>query len=368
MDILICTFTFIFVVLFYFVILWIKLIPYNQKPLEIRTFDNSNSPYHPSVIYFKNGWNGYKYWMAETPFPPQGKPYRDRQECPSIHVSNDGINWTEIKKNPIDDLTETDIKDFNYFSDPHLVFVDNNLECWYRITHRKGIIDNFKNIQLVRKRSCDGINWSTREVMVDLATVNGDSLGNMVVSPAILYQNGKYRMWYVNSESRTHRELSYSESYNGIEWTIQKRCILAGAENMPWHIDVNFIDNKYYLVSYNFKNLTLWESDNGITFNYIKKVLEPSVIGSFYSEGLYRACIIKDKNLKIYFSANDAFKTYIGLLQEYNERFTFVAEGRHQNIISLQLYVYAKKWVSIKFISRKFFNIFTAGYNKFARK
>ena len=52
-----------FVVAFisYISVLWIKLVPYNQKPLKIRTFDKSDSPYHPSVLYIENGWNGYKY-------------------------------------------------------------------------------------------------------------------------------------------------------------------------------------------------------------------------------------------------------------------------------------------------------------------
>lgn len=333
-----------------------RLIPYNQGALKIKTFDRTNSPYHPSVLYFKNGWNGYKYWMAETPFSPRSKPYRDRNECPSIHVSNDGVTWTEIIKNPIDDLTEKEIGELDYFSDPHLVLVDDRIECWYRFTHRRGITNNYQELQLVRKTSKDGVNWSEREILVNLATNEGNSLGNMVVSPAILYQEGKYRMWYVNSESRTYRELSYSESYNGTEWTTHKKCILVGAKNVPWHIDVNFIDNKYYLVSYNFKDLTLWESDNGIIFNYINQIIEPSVIGSFYSEGLYRASIIKDKNVKIYFSANDAFKTYIGLLQEDNGKgFAFVTKERHQNMISLPLYICAKKWVSMKFITGRLF-------------
>ena len=79
-------------------------------------------------------------------------------------------------------------------------------------------------------------------------------------------------------------------------------------------------------------------------------------MGSFYSEGLYRACIIKDRKLKIYFSANDAFKTYIGLLQKDNdEGFAFIAKEKHQNMTSLLLYVCSKKWLSIKFITKRLF-------------
>lgn len=346
----------ILILTIYLIHISIKLRPYNQGPLKIKTFDETDSPYHPSVLYFKDGWNGYKYWMAETPFSPKSKPYRDRNECPSIHVSNDGVAWNEIIQNPIDNLSEKEIEELEYFSDPHLVFVNNRIECWYRFTHRKGITNNYKELQLVRKTSKDGVNWSEREILINLATNEGNSLGNMVVSPAILYQEGKYRMWYVNSESRTYRELSYSESENGTEWTTHQKCILVGAKNVPWHIDVNFINNKYYLVSYNFKDLTLWESDNGIIFNYINQILEPSVIGSFYSEGLYRACIIKDKNIKIYFSANDAFKTYIGLLQKDNDKgFAFVSKEKHQNMTSLLLYICSKKWLSIKFITKRLF-------------
>lgn len=349
----------ILILTIYLIHISIKLRPYNQGPLKIKTFDGTDCPYHPSVLYFKDSWNGYKYWMAETPFSPESKPYRDRNECPSIHVSNDGITWNEIIQDPIDNLTEKEIEELDYFSDPHLVFVNDRIECWYRFTHRNGNEGNFSNLQLIRKYSTDGQHWSEREVMVNLATDEGNSLGNMVVSPAILYQEGKYRMWYVNSELRTYRELSYSESLNGKEWTEQMICTFEREENTPWHIDVNFINGKYYLISYNFKDLTLWESMNGISFTYINKILEPSVMGSFYSEGLYRACILKDRKLKIYFSANDAFKTYIGLLEnekddENNISFKFTTNKRHRNTVSLVRYVFAKKWLSAKFIAKRY--------------
>ena len=338
----------------YIITSWIKLKPYNQKPLEIRTFDGNDSPYHPSVLYFKDGWNGYKYWMAETPFSPRCKPYRDRNECPSIHVSNDGYIWKDISKNPIDNLNEKEREELDYFSDPHLVFVNNKIECWYRFTHRHGVKDYYNELQLVRKSSSDGINWSSREVLVNLATNEGKSLGNMVVSPAILFENEKYRMWYVNSESRIYRELSYSESVDGKEWTIQKKCVLIGQKNMPWHIDVKYIDGKYILISYDFENLTLWESNDGITFNYVKKILEPSKIGSFYSEGLYRACILKDSELKIYFSSNDAHKTHIGLISGDNiSNLKISSKERHKTFVSFIKYVCVKKWISIKFITNR---------------
>lgn len=351
---------FISIVIFYAIHKFVNLQPYNQKPLEIKTFDGSDSPYHPSVLYFKKGWNGYKYWMAETPFSPQCKPYEDRNECPSIHVSNDGINWSEIIKNQIDNLTEKEIEELDYFSDPHLVFVNDHIECWYRFTHRHGKKEKYDDLQLVRKCNKDGVNWSRREVMVNLATNEGKSLGNMVVSPAIIHKNGKYRMWYVNSESRIYRELSYSESVDGKEWTIQKKCVLIGQKNMPWHIDVNYIYGKYYLVSYDLKDITLWESNDGITFNYHKKILEPSVTGSFYSYSLYRACIIEDGKYSIYFSAHDSLKTYIGLIQGTNvNNLKIKGIGKHLSFMGLIRFVCITKWRTIKFIAKRLFKIKT---------
>ena len=340
----------------YVLYIWIKLQPYNQAPLKIKTFDGSDSPYHPTVLYFKDSWNGYKYWLAETPFSPKCKPYEDRNECPSIHVSNDGINWYEITSNPIDDLNKKEVENLDYFSDPHLIYLNGTIECWYRFTHRNGVKDNYNNLQLVRKKSSDGIKWGEREVLVELSATEGNNLGNMVVSPAILYNKGKYRMWYVNSESRIKRGLSYSESIDGKHWLTSKAVVLEGKKNKPWHIDVNYIDNTYYLLSYDLKDLTLWKSHNGITFKYVKVLLSPSVDGSFYSYQLYRSCIIKDEKYKIYFSAHDSFKTYIGLMEGENpEDCKIITTDKHSSIIGLIKFIIKYKIRTIKFILRRIY-------------
>ena len=83
---------------------------YNQSPLFLKTFDGSNSPYHPTVKYKKEGYGGYEFIMSETPFyltlPSVGKNYRDQFECPCIHYSHDGIHWEDVISNPIDKLSE----------------------------------------------------------------------------------------------------------------------------------------------------------------------------------------------------------------------------------------------------------------------
>lgn len=354
MIITITTLSIATIIVLYIIYRWVQLQPYNQQPLDIHTFDGFNSPYHPSVLYFEESWNGYKYWMAETPFSPKCKPYRDRNECPSIHVSNNGIDWKEITSNPIDNLNEQEIEELDYFSDPHLVYANGRLECWYRFTHREGFENKFNNLQLVRKYSYDGVNWSKREIMVNLPAKEGDPLGNMVVSPAIIYENGKYRMWYVNSESRGHRELAYSESVDGQFWGKRRYCTLHNCNNIPWHIDVNVIDNCYYLLNYNFNELTLWESKNGFEFTFIKSVLKPGPVGSFYSNGLYRSCILKDKRYTIYFSADDWLQTFIGVMHgDSIDNMHIISTGKHSSLMSmLKMYLIYKRRSAV-FIAKR---------------
>lgn len=291
---------------------------YNQMPLDIKTFDGLNSPYHPSVVYKQDGWYGYKYWMVETPFSARCLPYRDRNECPSIHVSHNGIEWENITKltNPIDDLDIDGVENFDFFSDPHLFFRGNVLECWYRLTKRHGNIKDTSDCYLIRKTSEDGINWSEREVLVQLKSIQGASLNHMVVSPAIIYRDGEYHMWFVDSESRVQRNLAYSHSIDGRVWSNRVICNFVGSDSMPWHIDVQLIDGIFYLVNYDFSTVSIWKSSNGINFEFIRTLLAPSVPGSFYSNALYRSCIVKtDNEFFVYFSSNNVFRTFIGLMK-----------------------------------------------------
>ncbi len=322
----------------------IKLKPYNQSPLKIHTFDN-NSPYHPSVLYFKDGWNGYKYWMAETPYKPYTKPYRDRYECPSIHVSQDGLHWEELSKgsNPIDDLDERGIRELDYFSDPHLVFKDNAIECWYRLTLRGGDADNHKNHIVIRKVTHDGINWSEREIVIKPGKYH--PLGEMIISQALLYINGKYHIWYVNSENKQGRKLCYSNSDDGIRWTEYTECTLSKENANPWHIDVNVIDKELWLICYDFKDIHLYKGTSYTNFNHLKVLLTPSVFGSFYFNGLYRATMIKDKTYKLYFSADDSFRTFIGIMEgESPADLKVISPDDKKHASFLSLATQAVKW------------------------
>ncbi len=293
--------------------------------------------------------------MAETPYSPLCKPYQDRNECPSIHVSKDGVNWSEVANNPIDNLNGKEIEELDYFSDPHLVYANETLECWYRLTRRKGVSNNHKETLLLRKKSKDGINWSEREVLTKVAEEGKNPLGDAIFSPAIIYKNGKYHMWYVNSDDPHHRGICYSESTDGYVWKQPTTCLLTNYGNRPWHIDVNYIDKKYYLVNYNLYDISIWEGHDGISFKLKKQLLTPSISGSFYGYKLYRACMIKDDvEYKVYFSGNNFIHTYIGLMGGKDiDCLNFIIKGKHLSFIGFIYHLIKLKSFSANFIIKR---------------
>lgn len=316
---IICVFliTILIISVDYFLFIIFFHIKYNKSALSITTFDGNNQPYHPSVLYRNYNWNSSKYWMAITPYPMNAQPYRDRWECPCIYHSNNGIDWNISSSDtyPLDDLNEKEINSKDFFSDPHLLIKDNRIECWYRLTHH---YNHEMDTYILRKTSNDGIHWTKREILIDPNEKDIlFTLGDMVRSPAIIWQN-KYQMWYVdNKKNIGQRNICFSESEDGKQWKSKIICELVGKEINPWHIDVAFIDQQFYLTIYDLNNLTLWISTNGIQFKYIKTILSPSrIYGSYWSDGLYRSVLVKNENeYLMYFSAYDEAKRCIGLMK-----------------------------------------------------
>ena len=188
----------------------------------------------------------------------------------------------------------------------------DTLECWYRISRTQR-----DETYILRKYSADGIHWSERETAIDLQdpAVVRDGPGDMIVSPAIQKIGGRYCMWYVNDIGES-RSICRSFSDDGRNWQKKEYCRLSDTAVVPWHIDVQRIDSIYYMVIYDFRNLTLWSSRDGLFFEKRRLLLAPSPkLGSFYAGGLYRSALLRDdKECKLYFSAFDK-KTAVGLMR-----------------------------------------------------
>lgn len=300
-------------------------------------------PWHPSVLYIAEGWNGHRYWMAQTPFPPMSiAPYRDRYELPCIHYSDDGVHWWPIDTNPISKLSEAAIDAHNYYSDPHLVLKNGILECYYRfsILQNKKLEGN-KTI-LYKRTSKDGIHWTDQQVIADLRIEKDIEIwGEQIISQAVRWDGELYQCWYVDRSSYlTNRKIRYSQSVDGVHWTISKECTLSGRIIDPWHIDVQWYDGLYQMVVYDMVGLYWFESSDGMNYSFVSTIILPSKKwNDFYSEGLYRACSVKAKDeIYVYFSAKNMLRTSIGLLRTHDREKFEICNG-------MKLYCYVQEYL-----------------------
>ncbi len=153
----------------------------DTSDLAIPTFDSNVNTTHPDVIFRSAGWNGYKYWMAHTPYP------FEIRENPSIEVSNDGITWIDPPglTNPLQSSSSSSV----YYSDVELIDridAEGRLYLVYRWE------DGTTN-KLYYTYSTDGITWAPQVAF--MTTVEATLLA---ASPTIVYKDGFWKMWYVD--------------------------------------------------------------------------------------------------------------------------------------------------------------------------
>lgn len=279
--------------------------------LNIPTYDGSGQSNHPKVLYFNNGFAGYKYWMSYTPYP-YGENVR---ENPSIVVSNNGIDWEvpQGAKNPV--INWPGISG-EYNSDPNLVYnsTTNEIEMWYRYSTASAA-----NI-IYRVRTKDGINWTSPEQMYN------SNPSYMILSPSVIIDDNKYKMWYV-TDINEGSKIRYIESTDGFTWT-DPVDVTAGMPSpyVPWHMDVIKIDGNYHFLISSFKDgevrlnnrvLMYGVSPDEKTIESMSQILGPSSQGNWDDGQIYRSSLVYVNGLyKLYYSAmNSNWHWHIGLTQ-----------------------------------------------------
>ncbi|PKE26174.1 hypothetical protein [Macrococcoides caseolyticum] len=269
-----------------------KLIPNVDQALNIPTYDGSNSATHPSVLYFKNGWNGYKFWMAMTPYPNANNKF----ENPSIVASNDNVTWDEPPTNPVNPIAPLAEGD-NYNSDPCLLMKGNTMEMWYRVS-RLATETTWHPREFYRMTSTDGKNWTPKELMFTGATVEEE-----ILSQTIRYIDGKYKMWYVLTKKPEIPVIKYTESIDGKTWSPPRKLNIT----MPdpaytfWHGDVIVDDDGSIQMIMMCKSTTkrwatfyMYSQDN-VNFTTPTLIIKPSVplANKWDSMDLYRPALVK---------------------------------------------------------------------------
>lgn len=204
--------------------------------LDLPTFDGNPNTTHVSVVTFPEGFGGYRYWMAHTPFPDESR------EDPHVCASNDNINWETPPGAPMPIYTRAEaIADFGagkFNSDPELVKLhDGRLACYWRVSGET----------IVRKVTSDGRTWGDLEIIID----NPDEVStNRLISPCIVPEDdGTYSMWTIYGDDTTARDIEHRTSADGVTWGAPTTCTLpVGTDINPWHIAVRRVDSSYHML------------------------------------------------------------------------------------------------------------------------
>lgn len=121
--------------------------------VKLDTYDGSGQATHPDVVDMvqETGrpWNGWRYWMAYTPYPDS----QDAFENPCIAASQDGFTWYDPSNEGINPIDPTPPYAWN--SDTELIWDPEN-ECMV-LNWRQPRWDN--RVYMEFAVSTDGVNW-----------------------------------------------------------------------------------------------------------------------------------------------------------------------------------------------------------------
>ena len=279
-----------------------------KYPLALKNAYGDTQATHPKAIVFGEPWNGYKYWITFTPYCYAD----DRTENPHILASNDLVNWEEPTgfTNPLEPEPEQYKYQVCYNSDSHLVYNGDldRLECWWRYVN-----DDEDLVQIIRKWTVDGVNWSAEEILQEHQRSVDDYL-----SPAVIYEDGIYKIWTIGHGYK----FRYWESVDGTNWQHQwEQPIRYEDSNLrSWHIDVIHTDEGGYetvVVAFdttikNNSHQKMWlyylHSDNNYDYSDAEVLLKPSTDTTNWDNwGIYRSALAFDQGT--YYLFYSAIKT-----------------------------------------------------------
>lgn len=118
---------------------WRQLVLPNPYPAQV------HAPVHPSVLYFEEGWNGFKYWLAFTPYPG----YDSQYENPCVLASDDLESFVEPAPNPLVPKPSS-----GYNADCHLFMGPDKTVMYMAFRERNSL----NSLKVMHTR--DGRTWS----------------------------------------------------------------------------------------------------------------------------------------------------------------------------------------------------------------
>ncbi len=262
----------------------------NQRILRIPTYDGLFQAVHPDIVFFKNGFNGYPFYLVVTPYPYSNRRY----ENPCILVSEDGINFQESVPG-INPLVQP--PPYGYNDDPDMLFITEQKK--FNIYYLETMIPDSQNVILLESK--DGIHWKKKRVI----HYNLKQKDCFILSPSVIFGNNQYRMFYVNI-SEIGSPIQYLESNDGIKW--DKNSIVSLSYSLPekmtpWHVDVFEQPYGYFMLCcgpYPDTDLYLASSEDLEHWTFIETPILTRKNNFFQDcKRIYRSTGIVDENLLI---------------------------------------------------------------------
>lgn len=245
---------------------------------------------HPSVLFFPEGWNGYKYWMGMTPYPGGDDAYED----PCIVASQDGITWVVPpgQVNPIDNADGSP----EYNSDTDLKMGPNNtLYLFWRFRDDNAV---GQEENLFYSTSTDGVTWTPKVRFLQNAVAT-----RQLVSPSMVFEDNRWIMYAVDIVPATNTVVRLENGSVDPEtpWTdpviLTTGAPTAGKE--PWHLYVIKFGGRTYMLradctagaNGSAPNLQFMVSSDGFTFVGAQREVIPMSQPGQHDQ-LYRATMI----------------------------------------------------------------------------
>jgi hypothetical protein len=245
--------------------------------LTTPTYEGSGEATHPDVYDAGAGstWNGYRYWMAMTPYPGGDNAF----ENPSILVSADGDTWIEPAgiANPIAPAPAS-----GYYADTDLILTPDGLTMWCIYRHHGIAVP-----ATLARSSTDGVTWSA-EITLFTST---DSLA----SPAVIWDGSQFVMFIINHTAEPYViERCTASAIDGVWSARTPVTAVPPTATQIWHIDV-IKDGGTLYVAINTSSKRLYfgiSTDSGLTWQIgTFPVFNPPATGWDVSH--YRASIVK---------------------------------------------------------------------------
>ncbi len=303
---------------------------------NIPTYDGTGICTHPDVIYFPDGWNGYKYWMAFTPYSDSA------HENPSIVVSNDGATWTVPTglSNPIDPTPSS-----GHNADTDIVYNDTADELWLYYIE----CENGSTTYLKRRTSPDGVHWTNEQNVMSVPDYQ-------IVSPSIVKRGTTYYMWYVDSGasgcSASSTTVYYRTSTDGLSWSVPQTVNITQSgvvlsDYVIWHPNVIYVPAKseYWMIFAAYQSgstcmhtkLFFANSTDGINWKtYNVAALIPSESGKWDSSLIYRSSVL-------YNATTDTIRVWYGGLGSSDWRIGYT-EDNYTKFIEKLTESWEPKW------------------------